>query len=440
MYTAGFHGSDWSLTDQPPGTNLTEVVKKKKKRKSKQSTGKVLPSTSTGETNDIAHTNRYEILSDNETTVIQEPVAPVAPKNHVSNTKNTLTPPIVIRGQNLLTVTNLVKQLKIVNYNVKLMSIGVKIFIQNKSEFENFKKTLIDSKWQFYSYQLEDERLVKYVLYGLHTMDTAELTDELHLHNLNPTNIKTMVLKKQRFDSETLFLVSFKKGQTNLNELRKTKALFNIIVRWEQYSPKRKNNDPPPPVQCRRCQMFGHGALNCHMNPRCIRCGESHQSKNCIYVQSDQPSAKIPEERVKCSNCGENHTANHPSCTERQRYLNVIQTIRDGNTQKSGRRPPPKAAPAVNNTQHFPLLTPSGSSEQRNVQPSPVAANTNHTNWSKKGSNNTQNQTNSNDDLSAQEINQIMRELIVNLRGCRTRWDQLEVITNLAMKFVENGP
>jgi hypothetical protein len=70
-----------------------------------------------------------------------------------------------------------------------------------------------------------------------------------------------------------------------------------------------------------------------------------------------------------------------------------------------------------------------------------AAATTNNTNSSKQNSNSSQNRNNSNENLFAVgELIQLTRELIVNLRNCRSRLDQLESITDLGLRSVENGP
>jgi hypothetical protein len=364
------------------------------------------------------------------------------------NSKKNHLPPIIIRGQNLLAVTDLLKSQKIINYNMKLMSVGISVYIQNKSEFVKFKDLLIDRKLPFYSYLPDDEKLTKFVLYGLEMITEDDLRKELQQFNITPVDIKTMVLKKQRFDKETLFLLSFNKEDITLNDLRKIKALFHIIVRWEHYT--RKSSGP---LQCRRCQMYGHPAQNCHLPPRCIKCGENHESKNCIHNQTttDSPVPRIPDALIKCTNCEGKHTANYHLCPERQRYEQVMSQVRNKNIgkrvfrpQMSSQRTDKTAFPAFNNNnaatgrsplyQHYHVSDLQiGASRNPNTTPQ-----TNITNRS-----NVKNVSNCNDNnqnlLSAEQLMAIMRELIVKLRGCRDRLDQLEVISNLALRFIGNG-
>ena len=61
---------------------------------------------------------------------------------------------------------------------------------------------------------------------------------------------------------------------------------------------------PKGPLQCKRCQRFGHTQLNPGYEPRCGTCGGSHLSGGC----------STPREQPVCCACGRNHTANYRGC------------------------------------------------------------------------------------------------------------------------------
>lgn len=59
----------------------------------------------------------------------------------------------------------------------------------------------------------------------------------------------------------------------------------------------------PPPLQCFKCQRFGHTATGCHSKERCLYCGEGHHLKDCT------------KQTKKCANCGStDHLANYGGC------------------------------------------------------------------------------------------------------------------------------
>ena len=61
---------------------------------------------------------------------------------------------------------------------------------------------------------------------------------------------------------------------------------------------------PESPLQCKRCQRFGHTQRNCGYAPRCVACGGSHLSGDC----------PAPRGQLRCCSCEGNHTANYRGC------------------------------------------------------------------------------------------------------------------------------
>ena len=59
----------------------------------------------------------------------------------------------------------------------------------------------------------------------------------------------------------------------------------------------------PNPLQCFKCQRFGHTSTACRSKERCLFCGENHAFKDCN------------KESKKCANCGStDHIANYGGC------------------------------------------------------------------------------------------------------------------------------
>jgi hypothetical protein len=61
---------------------------------------------------------------------------------------------------------------------------------------------------------------------------------------------------------------------------------------------------PKGPLQCKRCQRFGHTQRNCGHVPRCVAYGGSHLSGEC----------PVPRGQPQCCSCGGDHTANYRGC------------------------------------------------------------------------------------------------------------------------------
>jgi hypothetical protein len=70
------------------------------------------------------------------------------------------------------------------------------------------------------------------------------------------------------------FLVTVAHGP-EVSKLRYITQLCALRVAVESYTA------PKEPLQCKRCQFFGHTQRNCGYAPRCVACGETHHSGEC---------------------------------------------------------------------------------------------------------------------------------------------------------------
>jgi hypothetical protein len=73
--------------------------------------------------------------------------------------------------------------------------------------------------------------------------------------------------------------------------------LDGTAKRAERYHPA------PKPLQCFKCQGFGHTSKVCKEPSKCVRCSLEHSSRVC----------PTPD-KLKCANCGQEHAASHFSC------------------------------------------------------------------------------------------------------------------------------
>ena len=75
------------------------------------------------------------------------------------------------------------------------------------------------------------------------------------------------------------------------------------------------------PWQCFRCQSFGHSAKFCTRKVKCVICAGDHGYKECTN--------KADPDKVKCTNCGQKHTASYGGCNfireEKSRQLLRVQ-------------------------------------------------------------------------------------------------------------------
>ena len=93
---------------------------------------------------------------------------------------------------------------------------------------------------------------------------------------------------------------------------------------------------PKGPLQCKRCQRFGHTQHNCGYAPRCVACGVSQLSGGC----------STPRAQPQCCGCGRNHTANYRVCVkwkEAKAALAKQEPVRRRKSVATGQPAAPKA-------------------------------------------------------------------------------------------------
>ena len=71
------------------------------------------------------------------------------------------------------------------------------------------------------------------------------------------------------------------------------------------------SKEPPHVKQCFKCQKYGHSAIECKNEQRCLRCSGQHTVKQCAE----------PKENAKCANCGRSHASVNKGCSS---YQNAV--------------------------------------------------------------------------------------------------------------------
>jgi hypothetical protein len=192
----------------------------------------------------------------------------------------------------------------------------------------------------YHTFSLAEDRCVRLLLKNIgKRMPEAEIREELEALHINMEAV--MQLRSKRRDKDTLkdrpqtthFIVSVARGP-DVAKVRFLIDLCGLRVRVETY------NAPKGPLQCKRCQRFGHTQHNCGYAPRCVACGDEHPSGKCV----------TPKQQLKCCSCGGNHTANYRGCSNwKEAKAAAAKRAQGERSRKDGvskRLPPPKSAPA----------------------------------------------------------------------------------------------
>lgn len=249
---------------------------------------------------DSASQNRYSILSIDDD-ANEEPVSASRPKP----------PPIYLRERTSNVLTNkLSSLLGNDQYHVVTLRRGnvleTKIQTYNETAYKKLVQVFNSENRSYYTYQLKSSKGLVVVLKGIDsTVPSDEIKDELQKKGFEVKSIINIINKDKvpqpLFKIELTYESSIikKKGETHpIYDLR---YLCQRRIRVEEPI-KRKG-----PPQCQNCQEFGHTKAYCKLPSVCVRCGDIHKSIECPHPKTDYNIKK-------CSNCGENHTANYRGC------------------------------------------------------------------------------------------------------------------------------
>ena len=253
---------------------------------------------------------------------INQPVIPTVTKP----------PPITVSDIRISELKKSMSELELSSNDIyfKLIRDDVQVFVSNVDDFKKIRDHFQKNDYHYNTHPLKDDKNVKVCLFGLPEVSIDELKVELKNYNLVPHDIKTIIPIKG--GGSRIYVLFFKRHDgIKISTLRTITGIANIRVRWEYYSPRKHT-----PTQCARCQAFGHGQAFCNRPFKCVSCGMDHDSKSCPArkpVPKKDPKdpdtkPRVPDNLVKCCNCGGNHTSNWSRCKFRIAYQQRIQQSR----------------------------------------------------------------------------------------------------------------
>lgn len=328
-------------------------------------------------------------------------------------------PPLTMTRYSYAQVTNILKNFQD-EYSLKLSPVGVQIFPGNTESFKKIKNHLFKENHQFFTHDLREEQLSKFVLHGYIETSEATLMSQLEDLELEPEKVNKMKIHQKKHNDHNVYLIYFKKTQNvKISQLREIKSIENVIVKWEYYSNRRQG-----PTQCSNCQAFGHGGNNCRLLPRCIRCSGPHKSINCPKLLNDkkmQTRTRIPDNELICANCDKNHAANFSKCEKRLEVIERLKKYRNKtqNQTKSthhGFKPSPELSDF-----HYPRM---------NIQnPQPI---------DEDSSKNQQPSSTNNSLYSAAELMTIFKEMMIKMQQAKSKIDQVSILGELVIKYASN--
>lgn len=326
-------------------------------------------------------------------------------------------PPLIVTG-NSGNIKEQLTTIGISKYSLKVMSIGIKNFLENDDDFNKVNSILKDKEVEFFTHSTKGAKALKVVLSGLPNIPIETLKEELALLNITPKDIFLMSTRNPN-PHRALYLVHLNNNEITLNDLSKIKTVCHTIVKWNKYIPNSRG-----PTQCRNCCMYGHGTQNCYRKPTCSLCASNaHNQTNCPLKNMDKDTTPI----YKCSYCINNnitpvnHRASDASCPGRSIYTES----RKRSTMLQRNIKPTETKFRTSDKKVYvdapipPPLTQTFSSV--------ITGATGH---ATRDENDTS--SHPNDSLfSTADLLQIFTSAINRIKNCRTKLDQIQVIADL---------
>ncbi|GFX03167.1 nucleic-acid-binding protein from transposon X-element [Trichonephila clavipes] len=147
--------------------------------------------------------------------------------------------------------------------------------------------------------RLTAERPIKVVIKGLpRNTNPEEIKQDLEILGYTPDRVNKLIGRKNKRPLP-IFLITLPRNLDNL-KIFDLKTLNYLSIRVEGY-------DGKGVTQCYTCKNFNHSSENCQLNPRCLKCGENHLTRDCPIKQ------KL--ETPYCINCNiYGNMANYKGC------------------------------------------------------------------------------------------------------------------------------
>lgn len=282
---------------------------KKRKRKYKQLTMTQIPTA-----------NSFEMLTDNndDNALMPPPKSNLRTARTQNEVKSTKPNAIDVYGVENELIQRLVKELKSKATYAKRNNF-FRVFTANLEDKKSLLETLKSKNYKFHTYTEKSERHLAFLLTGHHNVSPAELLKKLQSEGCNAISCSYLV----NHPKNPIYIVQFEKGTTSFMTLQqKHSDVEHLKVTWQKFDPARRR-----PVQCKRCQSWGHSASNCNHQFRCVKCSQDHEPGHC-----PRPAKSI-DENVFCVNCKKNgHPANSPSCEAYKSYAEKLKINKTSRT------------------------------------------------------------------------------------------------------------
>lgn len=233
-------------------------------------------------------------------------------------------PPIVLLTKiNYFEFRKHIKQLIKDDITAQYCPQGMKIYASSENDYNTIGNYFKSKGFEFYTFPYGQAKVHKVVMKGLPIeTDISSIQQELTSQKFAVESVKQMRRKKLDEATNKIFLETIPVWiisayvTPDAPDIHQLTGLFNLKVTLEDYKNKQG------PLQCYKCQGFGHKAIACFVKPKCVKCGNEHLTQDCTVDYTAKP---------KCANCQLEHTANYKECPKFIKYVNGIRNNREQN-------------------------------------------------------------------------------------------------------------
>lgn len=269
------------------------------KRKSSPRTLKLEPNPKQQKKNEVSQ-NRFSILDNQESEV-----------ESAKSTKNYKPPPLYLREP---TTNALVKKLSQLVGKENFYVVSLRKGNVSETKIQTFTeknyRIIVDcfdsEKRNYYTYQLKSAKGLLVVIKGIDSSVPAdEIKEALESEGYEVKSVHNIINKNKV--PQPIFRVEISYNSSRLKKKSDTHPIYGLrylLNRKIVVEEPIKRKGPP---QCLNCQEYGHTKSFCKLPSVCVRCGDIHKSLECPHSKTDISARK-------CSNCGQNHTANYRGC------------------------------------------------------------------------------------------------------------------------------
>lgn len=238
--------------------------------------------------------------------------SPQPPQHEFSNKIPSIFVPKIVSIE--LLIQKIKKSTKAISFStISNQDGGVRIKCNDSESYSNLLKLLYESNIYLHTHQLPQDKGFRIVIKNLHATTPPD-TIRNYFANQGLTTKYVNVLKN-RFTGMPLNIFEVELALSADVDSEKILKINNIDSQEVSIERQARRTDP---VQCHRCQAFGHSKNYCRRPFVCLKCSGSHPTTEC---KKDKNTPGL------CANCGNQHIASYKGCpvykAERAKLLAV---------------------------------------------------------------------------------------------------------------------